>query len=317
MDKKYDVVSAGGVVADILVRPVEPDVFEKDTGTRVDNLSFMPGGDAQNVSITLSQLGFKVALSGMVGDDAFGRMIMSHTSGKGVDISHVHVSKDLQTNITVALVRADGQRHFLSKKSCGENYGKEHIDLALLDETRIFSIGSMFTLKTFDGKEAAEVLKAARERGVITSSDTGGDRYGIGFDAIKCCLPYLDYFIPSEYEIRALTGEHDIEKNCDILLGLGVKNVIIKLGRDGCFIKNSEIAKRCPTFDVAPLDTTGSGDNFVAGFLSGVLEGMSFEECAMRGNACGSLNATKLGATGAVESVEQVLKFMKDTPLLD
>jgi sugar/nucleoside kinase (ribokinase family) len=186
--------------------------------------------------------------------------------------------------------------------------------MELLEETRIFTVGSMFSLKSFDGPDMAKVLKRAKELGVITCSDTGGDHYGLGLKGVASCLENLDYFIPSEYEIRALTGEQDIEKNADILLGMGVKNVCIKLGRLGCFIKNKDGAKRVRTYLVKPIDTTGSGDNFVAGFLSAVLEGKNLEECAARGNACGSINSTKLGATGAVKSLDQVLEFMKVTP---
>lgn len=313
MAKKYDVVTAGGIVADILARPVDEGIFERFV-TDMESITFMPGGDAQNEAITLTQLGCKVALSGLMGTDLFGGMVYNYTSEKGVDMTYVIRTSDINTNISICLVRPDGQRHFLSLKGCAEAYGIDHFDMKLLEQTRAFNIGSIFSLKKFDGAEAALVLKRAKELGVITSADTGGDRYGIGLKGIAECLSNLDYFIPSEYEIAGLTGEDDIEKNADILLGMGVKNVIIKMGRRGCFIKNSEVAKRCRTYLVKPIDTTGSGDNFVAGFLSAVLEGKSLEECAMRGNACGSLNSTQLGATGAVKSMEQVLEFMRVTP---
>jgi sugar/nucleoside kinase (ribokinase family) len=313
MGKKYDVVSIGGIVADILVRPVDVGCFDRDS-TMMEEIAFHPGGDAQNCSITLTRLGKKVALIGVMGTDPFGNMVYEYTSGVGVDMTHVYRADSGQTSTVVALVEPDGQRHFLGSGGIEPGLGAEHIDMSILEQTRIFSINSMFNSPNFDGEPAAKVLARAQELGVITCSDTGGDRFGLGLKGIATSLAHLDYFIPSEYEITALTGETDIEKNCDILLDMGVKNVVIKMGKYGCFIKNKDIAKQVPTYLAKPIDTTGSGDNFVAGFLSAVLEGKNLEECAMRGNACGSINSLKLGATGAVQSMEQVLDFMANTP---
>jgi sugar/nucleoside kinase (ribokinase family) len=312
LSKKYDAISIGALYADILTRPVDETCFERD-GTRLEQLKFMPGGDAQNVSITMTKLGSKVALCGLMGKDSFGDMVYSYTKGQGVDLSNVSRSEELMTNTSICLVKPDGQRHFLIKSECSENFSAEHFDMKLLEQTRLLSIGSMFNCPKFDGEPTAEILKRAKELGVITSSDTGTD-WGLGLEGIKGALANLDYFIPSIYEVEELTGEKEPEKIADVLLDCGVKNVVIKLGKRGCFIKNREMSKYVDTYKATPIDTTGSGDNFVAGFLTAVLLGKSFEECAMMGNACGSINSMQLGATGAVKSLEQVEEFMRVTP---
>ena len=313
MEKKYDVINIGGIVADILVRPVDPDCFNRD-GTPMEEIAFHPGGDAQNCSITLTRLGKKAALVGVMGQDPFGNMVYDYTSKVGVDMTNVFRSVDGKTHTVVALVRPDGQRHFLGGGGIEGGLGPEHFDLKLLEQTKIFSINSMFNAPRLDGEPMAAILAKAQELGVITCSDTGFDRRNLGLKGIACMLKHLDYFIPSEYEINALTGETDVEKNADILLGMGVKNVVIKLGKYGCFIKSKDFCEKVPTYNVKPIDTTGSGDNFVAGTISAILEGKNLKECVMRGNACGSINSLKLGASGAVQSMEQVLKFMEETP---
>ena len=275
----------------------------------------MPGGDAQNVSITLSRLGFQVALCGIVGQDAFGQMVCGHTQSAGVQLEAVYHSSKTNTARTVCLIQPDGERHFLSRDL--DSYGLlEQLVTPLLPQTKVLDIGSTFGLKDFDGAPAVRVLKKAKACGVITVSDTGSNRRGMTLDDLTGYFPYLDYFVPSIYEVEALVGAHTPEKIADALIELGVGNVVIKLGKQGCYIQNRQLKQYCPTYNVTPVDTTGAGDNFVAGMISGILRGKSFPESIDYANACGSLNTTQLGATGAIQSMGQVEAFMQRTKRL-
>ena len=53
----------------------------------------------------------------------------------------------------------------------------------------------------------------------------------------------------------------------DVLLGYGVKNVIIKLGAKGCYFKNASLSIRLPAYRIRAVDATGAGDTYAAGFL--------------------------------------------------
>lgn len=112
-----------------------------------------------------------------------------------------------------------------------------------------------------------------------------------------------------------LTGETDIDLIAGVLLEAGVKNVVIKWGSRGCYIKNKEVKLTIPAvFGVDCVDTTGAGDSFVAGFLYGLYQGYTLEECAKIANACGALTVQKLGAAEGIDNfaqVEQVLRSME------
>ena len=84
------------------------------------------------------------------------------------------------------------------------------------------------------------------------------------------------------------------------------------MGADGVSIwpKNAEEIL-IPAIQVDVVDTSGCGDAFAAGFLSGLIEGLSIEECGFRGVACGSLVATGLGSDAGLKDRPQVLKFME------
>lgn len=108
-----------------------------------------------------------------------------------------------------------------------------------------------------------------------------------------------------------LTGCADPDEIADCLLQCGIKNVVIKLGKDGCLFKNSVRRIIVPAFPVNAVDTTGAGDNFAAGFITAVLDGMGPEDCCAFANAVAAVSTEAVGATEAVRSKQQVEKFLR------
>ncbi|MBQ9629737.1 MAG: bifunctional hydroxymethylpyrimidine kinase/phosphomethylpyrimidine kinase, partial [Synergistaceae bacterium] len=122
---------------------------------------------------------------------------------------------------------------------------------------------------------------------------------------IEHALKYIDYFFPNYDEGRNLTGHDDPEEIADVLLKLGVKNVILKIGKKGCLVKNSGEKFIVPAYSHANcIDTTGAGDNFASGFITGLLEGRSIHECAKMANCAASLAIEAVGATNGLMSRE-------------
>ena len=139
-------------------------------------------------------------------------------------------------------------------------------------QCKILQLSSTFHLPNFDGANgAASLLKMAQEIGVITSMDVTKDPTGRWNEILSPCYPYLDYFLPSEEQAMLLAGTEDVEAMADFFLKGGVKCVVIKLGSRGCFCKTAQLSFYCGCYDVPVVETTGAGDAFVAGFLSGVL----------------------------------------------
>ncbi|MDD3169477.1 MAG: PfkB family carbohydrate kinase, partial [Eubacteriales bacterium] len=119
-------------------------------------------------------------------------------------------------------------------------------------------------------------------------------------------LPYLDYFLPNAEEAAMLTGLEDPDEMADCLLQYGVKNVTIKLGKKGCFIKNGQERYHIPAFPAEAVDTTGAGDNFAAGFITAVLDGMELEACGIFANAAAAASTESVGAVGGVRDRLQI-----------
>ena len=312
MEKKFDVLSIGLIVQDILVKPVPGQLLEVDA-VNVDDCKYMPGGDALNQSVILSRLGAKVGLVGKIGADLSGKMLLTYVKESGVDVSNVKIDSYGSTGTSIVLINENGDRNFIIHTGSNSTFSIDDIDDSIIGQTRLISIGSFFGLQMLDGAGAQKLFKKARENNVITVADAVRDRRNIGLKGIKGVLEYTDIFAPSFIEAKALTNETEPEKMADVLLEYGVKSVVIKLGDKGCFIKSNGISGIIPSYKTKVVDTTGAGDNFIAGFITGILKGWNIWESGAFGNAVGALSVRSVGATGHVENMEQVLEYINNS----
>ncbi len=311
MEKQFDVLCVGLVVVDLLLQPVTHAVFTVDT-TRLDSIDLMPGGDAMNQALALAGLGgLRVALSAQVGDDPFGLILRQQASSRGVDITHVQRNPDTVTSTSVVMIQPDGQRHFICCAGNNDSFRCGDVPEALWGQARVVSIGSLLGLRGFPGPEAAKAFRWAKEAGAVTVADTNHDVGGYGLSGIEPVMPYTDYFIPSLVEAKALLGVDDPVAQASAFLEMGARHVILKLGERGCLVMDQNGHQRLPTYRVEAVDTTGCGDNFVAGVILGILRGEDLAGCGMLGNAMGSMNAMQKGASAKVRPLEEVLAFME------
>lgn len=311
MSKKYDMVMLGAINLNLALRPVDIKMFWQDV-TLISDMEATPGGDAMNEAITAACLSNRVALCGKVGDDFFGQSVIGIAQSHGVDTSGVVRSAAARTALGTQLVAEDGQRHIVSYRGAMETYCIDDVAMDIVRDTEILSIGSLFILKNLDGEGMCTVLREAQQSGAITAADTMQDTYGIGVEGIRPCLKYLDYFLPSYEEAAALSGKQDPREQADFFQEAGCKNVVIKLGGEGCFVAGGDGTREfLPVCPSDPVDTTGAGDNFVAGFLTGIRRGMDIAEAARFGSAVAAISIQAMGSSGAVKSLEQVEEYRK------
>ena len=264
--KKYDVVTLGAAVVDIVVSPVDKGIFTRGS-TSVDDLIIVPGGDAVNQAILLKKLGADAALCCRVGKDALGGMLMSDLEATGVDTTHIAVSADSVTSAAIVLVDANGQRNYITKKGNNYDFCRADIDTDAVANTRALSVGSIYSVPKLEDDGLKEILQHVKQRGVVTFADMGSDKKRRKLAGVAPFLPYIDYFMPSETESVHLTGCTDCRKAAAMFRDAGAKNVIIKLGGHGVFAECDGFEGFTAPFDITPTDTTGCGDAFCAGFI--------------------------------------------------
>jgi sugar/nucleoside kinase (ribokinase family) len=294
-----DVMCAGILVADILVKPVES-VPGKGLLGLVDSIELFSGGNAMTAALNLSKMGFKSAVAGKIGGDFFGAYLKSLLVENGVNTESLAVDENIQTSASAALSSADGERTFLHCIGANGAFSLSDIDFKTVERSKIVFVTGTFLLDGFDGAPTTEFLKKCKETGKITASDVCWDSRGRWGAALEPSYPYIDIFLPSIAEAEMLSGYSDAGAAADYFIGKGVGKVIIKLGKDGAYAREAGRGGRLlpACANVKAVDTTGAGDSFCSGFLAAYSMGESFFDCVRLANAAGAMCVMSKGAAG-------------------
>ncbi len=308
--RPFDVICLGIMVADVLARPVRR-LPARGTLDVVERMELHTGGCAVNTGIALAKLGVRTAVMGKVGEDGFGDYIINTLHHYHIDTAGVLRDRVANTSATMVMIGPDGERSFIHYLGANAELRAADIDPALLARGRILHIAGHNLMSKFDGADAATILQAARQRGVATSLDTAWDSTGRWFSLIEPCLPHVDYFVPSFEEASRIAGRSDPAEVARFFLNYGMKLVALKMGEQGCYVTDGREAVRLLAYPVTPVDTTGAGDAFAAGFLAGVIQGWDLARTARFANAVGAMCVTAIGATSGVKSLDETMAFLQ------
>jgi sugar/nucleoside kinase (ribokinase family) len=294
MSDTMEVIALGVHVVDVLVRPVEQ-IPEGQGGTLVEQIRITPAGSAGGTAITLAKLGARVRSAGAIGDDDLGEVLVALLDGVGVDTSLLVRREDVQTSASVLPIRPDGSRPAFHVVGANATYGAADAPHDAIADADFLHLGAP---EFMGGEEAAEILGFAREHGTVTSADilAPGEQAAQIVDWIAPAFEHIDYFLPNEEQVLALTGREDLVSGCEALLERGVGCVAATCGAQGAVVVDREGTERVPAFTVDVVDTTGCGDAFSAGFLRGVSLGRSRRDAALLGCAAAALVAGGLGS---------------------
>ena len=304
-----DILCVGQMVADILVQSVDEVNFSTDT-KRVDKILINNGGDCLNTAIDLRKLGAEVGFVGAVGQDPLGSYLQNVLKSNGIDDRGVYVDHTSQTSSVVALINSAGERVFLYYGGTNDILSFDNVNKEMIADAKIVHVGGTFQLPGLDGEGTRKLFKAAHEYDCFTTMDVTWDTSGKWLDIIEPCLPELDLFMPSINEAKEICKCGEVEKIASSLKARGVKNVIIKLGKQGCYVDAFGKCYYQNSFKVPVVDTTGAGDAFVAGVLYGLHRGWEIENVTRFASAVSAHCIQKLGATVGVPQYEKVLDFI-------
>lgn len=281
-------------VADILARPVEA-IPEGQGGALVEEIRITAAGSAGGTALTLAKLGADVSSAGAIGRDALGGVLVSLLEAGGVDTSLLVRRDDVQTSASVLPIRPNGDRPALHVIGANATYGP---DDAPWDAIRAATHLHLGAPEFMGGEAAAGILSFARAHGVTTSADilAPGEQAAQILDWIAPAFEHLDYLLPNDEQVLALSGAADLEEGARMLLERGIGCVAATAGPDGAVVVSPEGVERVPAFTVDVVDTTGCGDAFSAGFLRGLSLDRPLRECAVLGCAAASFVAGGLGS---------------------
>jgi sugar/nucleoside kinase (ribokinase family) len=260
----------------------------------VDDFVMALGSASAICAMGLARLGTPVAFVSKLGTDPWGAFCLDTMARAGIDVTRVVSDPGLKTGVTVSISSPRDRALVSFLGSIAALHGEDVGEAALrgFDHLHV----SSYFLQEGLRPGCRALFARARAAGLTTSLDPGFDpseRWGRDLEET---LREVDLFFPNEVELRGMTGSSDLAGGLRRLENRRTRTVV-KLGSEGCMTLEEGRVVQVPAFPVEPVDTTGAGDSFDAGFLHAWLEGRPLLECLRWGSACGSLSTRGLGGT--------------------
>ncbi|MEC3860925.1 adenosine kinase [Mesobacterium sp. TK19101] len=311
--KKYQVVGIGNAIVDVLSRAedtfldhmgiekgimqlVERDRAEVLYGAMEGRVQ-APGGSVANTMAGIGNLGLPTAFIGRVHDDALGRFYADAMAKDGTDFVNPPVpGGELPTSRSMIFVSPDGERSMNTYLGISAELGPDDVHEDVTRQAEIvFLEGYLFDKDK--GKDA--FLRAARtcraaggKAGIAISDPFCVERHREDF--LRLIANEMDFVIGNEAEIRSLFQNDDLETDLAAVAAVCPLVVCTRSG-DGVSIVRDGVRTDIPVDKVVPVDATGAGDQFAAGFLYGLATGADMASAGRMGCVCAAEVISHMG----------------------
>ena len=284
-----------------------------DGETVVKEAQSSPGGSAANTIYGLAKLGVNTGFTGVVGDDADGKIMVQDFQKVGVDTGQIRVKRGTKTGSVLCLSDKLGRRSLYVVPGANNLLAINDLDLNYINQTRMLHVSSFaddrqfqVLLKLVDKLDSSVQVSFAP--GVLFASK--------GLKALTSILNRTHVLFINRNEIQQLTGE-DVTAGAKTCLKQGCHVVVVTLGKGAIYktimatgyirdTRNEYIVEPSNKDTASALDTTGAGDAFATGFLYGLLNGKGLEECGRLGDIAAQFCITKMGAREGLPTLPEL-----------
>jgi sugar/nucleoside kinase (ribokinase family) len=310
---RYDVLGIGNAIVDIIARAEEDFLVKqgmrKGTMALIDETRAeaiydamgpaveMSGGSAANTIVGLASLGARAAFVGKVKDDLLGRAFAHDIRAAGVAFDTPPASAGPPTGRCYVLVTPDGERTMNTYLGAAQDLHPDDIDPAIVAASSIVYLeGYLWDPRHAKDAflKAAKIAHGASRKVALTLSDAFCvDRWRDEFLQLMRSRT-VDLIFANEGELRSLYQTADFDAAVKALRA-DIAVAVVTRSEQGCIVINAKDVEAVPAFAVERVvDTTGAGDLFAAGFLSGLARGADDRTCG------------RLGALAAAEVIQHM-----------
>ena len=308
--RDLDLLVIGEINPDIVISDPDPVPVFGEVERVVGSVLMTVGSSSAIFACGAARLGLKVAFVGVVGDDPFGRFMLDAMAARGVDVSACTADPVRPTGATVIL-SSGRDRAILTAMGTIGALDVDRVPEPLLARARHLHL-SCFYLQETSRERLPGFFTMARARGLTTSFDTNWDPTERWDGGVLAMLRAVDLFFPNEIEATRISRVADPEAAARALAEVGAVGrsdggpiVVVKRGAAGALAcRSGEAPVRVAAMPIDPIDTTGAGDAFDAGFLRAWLDGRSIADSLEFAAACGAVSTTELGGVDGQPTLE-------------
>jgi len=288
--KKYQAVGIGNAVVDVISQAddhfltrmgIDKSVMqlvEQERGEflldQMQDRTQMPGGSVANTIAGLGALGLTTGFIGRVHDDELGHYYANAMTDEGIDFVNTPVPNgELPTSRCMIFVSPDGERSMNTYLGISSELGPDDVDDDVAGAAELLFLEGYL----FDKAKGKDAFQAAAR-----ACRTGGGKAGISLSDPFCVdrhrgdfrklLGELDFVLGNEHEWKSLFETDDLGAALEQAASESGLIVCTRSGHDVVITEGNDSIS-VPVSPIAPLDTTGAGDQFAAGFLFGMASG--------------------------------------------
>ncbi len=310
---RFDVLGIGNAIVDVIARTEEDFLLKqgmhKGTMALIDEARAQAiydamgpaietsGGSAANTIVGLASLGSRAAFIGKVKDDELGRTFAHDIRAAGAAYTTPPAADGPSTARCYVLVTPDGERTMNTYLGAAQDLHPADIDADLVAASAVLYLeGYLWDPKNAKDAflKAAQIAHGAERTVALSLSDAFCvDRWRAEFLQLMRSRT-VDLVFANETELHSLYQTADFDTAIAALRG-DVSAAVVTRSEKGCMVISPEGTEGVPAFPVERvIDTTGAGDLFAAGFLSGLARGADDRTCG------------RLGALAAAEVIQHL-----------
>ncbi len=260
------------------------------------------GGKGANQAMAAAAFSKEVLMIGCLGDDIAGHALHKKMQEKGIDVSCIGFT-DVPTGNALIYVAEQGKNTIVVYPGANHECTVEFVS----QYRKVIEEASLVMMQLEIPMETVEYVADIAFKANVPVLLNPAPAYKLSDELIK----KITYLTPNETELLRITSQYDAKKGANVLHQMGVKNIIVTLGSNGCYMKTDSEEMRIETFKVDAIDTTAAGDSFSGALAAHLAKGTPLKEALKIANATGALTTTKIGAQEALPTEVEVLAFIK------
>lgn len=294
IDKSFQVYGLGQCCLDYIGKV---DIYPPaDVKCEFTEMVIQGGGPVATALVALAKWGVSCTFAGVIGDDEFGNFIKKSLEDEKVDTAGLVVRQGSESQFAFILAEPGvGRRTIFWRRPTGAAPSPHELDFRTIGKVEVLHTDGLFA------EASLAAAKTAKEAGVKVVVDAGSLREGM-LDLAQLS----DYFLLSETFAAGLVGEGKPLDACRKLAEFGPRVVGVTLGARGYVALAEDRIIERPAYKVDPVDTTGCGDVFHAGFTYGLIKGWKVDKCLDFGAWAAAKVSLELGGRAGIPPAEQI-----------
>lgn len=274
--------------------------------TKGKDIKYSCGGSCPNTMVTLCSLGIPTTLAGGVGKDELGEMYRKKLKESGVTDECVY--KDAVTGTSIILLTEDKERTMNTYLGANRLFDAPDVIEESAKKADLFYFTGYMWDTDCQQRAVRKVLDIFKKEGKKIAFDIA-DPFAVGRyrqTFLSLIKDYCDIVFANSEEARFLFDNYDAYECCKSM-GKLCPIAIVKNGKKGSYISENKVIHNIPLYGSSnPIDTTGAGDTYAAGFLYGYMKGYDVERSGRIASYLAGEIISQVGAQFTKEKLAEI-----------